>query len=127
MKTTYIYISVIVLVIGGLLAARHFSDGSSSTRVTQYDGFAQCLADAGAQFYGAYWCPHCAEQKRLFDNSNKLPYVECSTPNGQAQTQICIDAGITSYPTWRFSDNSELSGVQQLSQLAEKTNCELPS
>lgn len=127
MKTTYIYIAIVVLAVGGLLAARHFSDGGGQSRVTKYDSFAQCLGEKGARFYGAYWCPHCAEQKKLFDNSSALPYVECSTPNGEAQTQICIDAGITSYPTWQFADGSQLDGVQQLSALAEKTSCALPS
>jgi thiol-disulfide isomerase/thioredoxin len=127
MKATYIYIALIVLVIGGLLAARHFSPGAGSNRVTEFDTFAQCLSDAGATFYGAFWCPHCQEQKALFDNSSTLPYIECSMPNGQTQTQICIDEAITGYPTWRFSDGSELNGVQQLSDLAEKTNCELTS
>ncbi len=53
--------------------------------------------------FGAYWCPHCADQKALFGKSVKqLPYFECSV-NGQ-QTQACNDRGITSYPTWQFDD-----------------------
>lgn len=123
MKTTYIYIALIVVVVAGLVFVRNYSDGGREARVTQYDTFAQCLTDAGAKFYGAFWCPHCAEQKAKFGNSSKLPYVECSTPNGQAQTEICIQEGITSYPTWRFPDGTELSGVQELNALGEKTSC----
>lgn len=92
----------------------------------ELDGFAQCINESGAKFYGAFWCPHCNDQKALFGNSAKLlPYVECSTPDRQNQTQECIDAGIQSYPTWEFSDGSRESGVVSLDQLSEITGCQL--
>lgn len=91
-----------------------------------YDEFAQCIADSGATFYGAFWCPHCLEQKELFGASQKnLPYVECSTPDRRGQLQVCIDAGIQSYPTWEFADGERQTGVVSLEMLAEKTSCEL--
>lgn len=94
----------------------------------QLDSFAQCLGEKGAIFYGAYWCPHCQAQKRMFGKSAELlPYEECSTPNGQAQLQICIDKKIEQYPTWDFADGSRLTGEIPLTQLAEKTGCTLPS
>lgn len=126
MKPTYIYIAVIILVIGGIVLARNASDGGGVQRATAYDSFAQCIGDAGAIFYGAYWCPHCANQKELFDNSTKLPYVECSTPDGQGQTQLCIDQNITGYPTWTFADGSRVDRVMELAELSEKTSCQLP-
>lgn len=93
----------------------------------KYDGLAQCLKDKGAVFYGAFWCPHCQAQKKMFGNSaEKLPYVECSNPDGQSQTQVCIDKSIQSYPTWEFADGSRLTGEIQPAQLAEKTGCTLP-
>lgn len=129
MKTTYVYIILVVVIVGGLILVKSYSDKTASdpARATAYDSFAQCLTDAGAKFYGAYWCPHCQNQKRMFENSKNLPYIECSTPNGQAQTQICIDAGITGYPTWEFADGSRLDGEQELATLAEKTSCALPT
>ncbi len=76
------------------------------------DDFATCLKDKGATFYGAFWCPHCQAQKKLFGRSvAKLPYVECSLPSGQGQTQVCID---------------NVTGEQSLKTLADKTGCELP-
>ncbi len=126
MKTTYIYIGLVVLVIAGLIFARNASPGAEA-RVTKYDEFAQCLSDAGAVFYGAFWCPHCAEQKALFEKSAKLPYVECSTPDGKGQTQQCIDEKITGYPTWKFANGDVVDQVLQLSELSEKTNCTLPT
>ena len=29
----------------------------------KYDAFARCLSDRGVKMYGAWWCPHCKEQK----------------------------------------------------------------
>lgn len=92
----------------------------------KYDAFAQCLADKGAVFYGAFWCPNCQNQKTLFRGSSKfLPYVECSTPDRQ-QTPECREKKIEGYPTWIFADGSRAVGTQSLEQLAEKTGCALP-
>src|SRR6187551_598835 len=91
------------------------------------DQFATCLKDSGAKFYGAFWCPHCQNQKAMFGKSQKLlPYVECSTPDSSGQTQICIDNKISGYPTWEFSNGERLSGEIPLTTLAEKTSCTLP-
>lgn len=91
------------------------------------DAFATCLADEGSKFYGAFWCPRCGEQKAMFGRSARLiPYVECSTPDGRGQLDICVEAGIEGYPTWEFADGSRVSGVTSLDILAEKTSCELP-
>ena len=94
----------------------------------KYDSFAQCIKASGATFYGAFWCPHCQNEKKLFGDSVRfLPYVECSTPDGSAQLQVCKDASVQSYPTWVFKDGSRLTGEIPLDQLAEKTGCPLPT
>lgn len=119
---TIFWVVLAVLIIGGFGWTMY-----AKTLPGKYDGLAQCLKDKGAVFYGAFWCPHCQEQKKMFGNSAKLlPYVECSTPDGKNQTQICIDKGVQSYPTWEFSDGSKLTGEQQPQILAEKAGCELP-
>lgn len=86
---------------------------------------AQCLTDKGVKFYGAYWCPHCAAQKKLFGRAmSKVTYVECAIPGDpRAQTQACKDANIEGYPTWTFPDGSRLSGEISLQRLAEKSGC----
>ncbi len=128
MKTTYIYIALVLALLAGLIFMRNASDGREGSAVaTAYDGFAQCLSDAGAKFYGAYWCPHCQAQKKLFENSKNLPYIECSTPDGNGQTPVCKDAGVTSYPTWIFADGSILEGERQFAELGEKTSCAVPT
>lgn len=128
MKTTYLYIIGVAVLFVGLVVFAQYSGTTSSSVVanTEYDDFSQCLSDAGAMFFGAFWCPHCQEQKKLLKNSKNIPYTECSTPDGQSQIQVCEDEGITGYPTWRFANGDELNGVQQLSVLGEQTGCEVP-
>ena len=94
---------------------------------TNYSGFASCLGEKNATFYGAFWCPHCQNQKALFGKAaGLLPYVECSTPDGRGQLPTCGTQGIQSYPTWIFSDGTRLTGEIPLQTLASKTGCELP-
>lgn len=122
-----IFISVVALLILGTVAAAFLQSTSTPTGPGKYDDFATCLKDKGAVFYGAFWCPHCQTQKKLFGSSQKLlPYVECSTADGSAQTQACTDKNITGYPTWEFADGTRLNGEIPLAQLAEKTSCVLP-
>jgi thiol-disulfide isomerase/thioredoxin len=92
------------------------------------DAFATCIKDSGATFYGAFWCPHCQNQKALFGSSAKLlPYVECSTPDGRSQLPICIDAGVADYPTWKFGTSTVETGEVPLERLSKLTNCPLPA
>lgn len=119
-KQTIIWI-ISILVIFGALVAFLIHQGK---KPGQYDDLAQCITDSGAKFYGAFWCPHCQAQKTAFGKSAKLlPYIECSEPNGQGQTEACIDAGIQSYPTWEFADGTRQSGRIDVADLALLTNC----
>jgi len=124
-----IFISVVAILILGVIGAVIFrSNNQSPAQSGQYNEFAQCLKDQGAIFYGAFWCPNCQAQKKLFGSSAKLvPYVECSTADGRTQTQTCIKKEISGYPTWEFADGSRLTGETPLETLAEKTGCELPA
>ncbi|MBU5537381.1 MAG: hypothetical protein QW818_02265 [Candidatus Aenigmatarchaeota archaeon] len=90
-----------------------------------YDEFAQCLTEKGAVFYGAYWCPHCAEQKKMFGPSIKfVKYVECDPKGKNAQPELCVENNIRGYPTW-IIDGKSYSGVQSLEKLSKLTNCPL--
>jgi hypothetical protein len=117
----------IILAVAALLAVYLYIQ-SIPPPPGMYDAFAKCIAQSGAKFYGAFWCPHCAAQKQEFGSSEQyLPYVECSLPDDEsAQTQICIDKNIGSYPTWVFPDGSRLTGTTPLATLAQKTGCALP-
>lgn len=120
-KKLFIFIGIgLVVIVGVSLLAL------SDNQPGKLDAFAQCLGEQGAKFYGAFWCPHCQNQKAMFGKSEKLlPYVECSTPDGRSQLPICNDIGISSYPTWIFTDGSKLTGEIPLADLAVKTSCEL--
>jgi uncharacterized membrane protein len=65
-------------------------------------GLAEHLTKSDAKFYGASWCPHCMEQKKLFGSSVKrIPYIECSPAGPQGPlAEICKEKNIQSYPTW---------------------------
>lgn len=92
------------------------------------DGFAQCLKEKKVTFYGAFWCPHCQNQKKLFGKSAKyLPYVECSTADSQKQLPVCKDKKIEGYPTWEFADGSRESRELTLQDLAGRSGCTLPA
>jgi hypothetical protein len=85
---------------------------------------AEHLADQDVVFYGASWCPHCEEQKRLFGASEgRLPYVECSPAGPKApQSNSCRRAGVQSYPTWVVNGRVIAAGqVLSLAELASAT------
>lgn len=87
---------------------------------------AQCLKESGATFYGTFWCSHCQSQKEMFGSAaSKLPYIECSTPDGKSQLPICAEKEITGYPTWIFADGSRVLGDLSLEDLASRSGCEL--
>lgn len=99
----------------------------TSSRPGKLDTFAQCLEQKGVVFYGAFWCPHCQKTKAMFGSSAKLlPYVECSTPDGQDQLPVCKEKSVTSYPTWIFPDGKILTGERTLQELSEASGCPLP-
>jgi hypothetical protein len=119
---TWILIAVAV-VLGGYLYIKTIPPPNG-----KYDSFAKCIANTSTTFFGAFWCPHCHDQKTEFgDSAQYLPYVECSLPDASGQTQVCIDNKIQEYPTWRFPDGSVTSGIQTLQTLSEKTGCALPT
>ena len=117
------WLVIIVIIIAGI-GSSFFVRAAPS----KLDGFAQCLKDKGAVFYGAFWCPHCQATKKMFGSAARLlPYVECSTPNGQEQLQVCKDKGVQSYPTWTFPNSTTtLTGERTLKELSELSGCPLP-
>ncbi len=120
-KTTDLVTIGVVLILGlFILYLTGFFNSSAN------DEFAQCLTDEGAKFYGTFWCSHCSDQKAIFgDSIQYVNYIECSTPDKMQQTQICIDAGIDSYPTWDFEGGLRSKGVLTLEELSDKTGCSL--
>lgn len=101
-------------------------NATASVTAGKYDGFAKCMSDKGVKMYGAYWCPHCNEQKQMFGSSWKyINYIECSLPNRGGQTQDCNQAGIQAYPAWEFQDGKRAVGSLAPSDLSKFSGCEL--
>ncbi len=99
---------------------------NSNVQAGEYDEFAKCLTTSGTKEYGAFWCSHCQNQKRMFGSSFKyVNYIECSLPDGSGQLEVCNNANITGYPTWEFPNGERLSGEVSLEGLALKSGCEL--
>jgi hypothetical protein len=96
-------------------------------RGTRLNGFAQCLAAKQTKMYGAFWCPHCADQKAMFASSFQfVPYVECGIPGSRKENETCLAAGIKRFPTWEFPGGERREEVMGLEALSEKTGCGLP-
>jgi uncharacterized membrane protein/glutaredoxin len=86
------------------------------------------LTQSGVKMYGAFWCPHCQQQKEIFGSSaERLPYIECS-PDGQnsPQASACRAEHIESYPTWVIN-GKHIEEVMTLKQLADATGFQNPA
>lgn len=117
-KPLIIISAIVIVIIAGMVWY--------SSTPGQYDNLALCLKDKGVTFYGAFWCPHCQEQKSAFGRSARLlPYVECSTPDGSGQLSVCKDKKIEGYPTWMFADGSVKAQVLTPIELSGMTSCPL--
>lgn len=87
---------------------------------------ARHLREQGAVMYGAYWCPHCTEQKALFGDAAKdVPYVECAKDGVNARPDLCEQVGVRSFPTWVMGTERR-EGVQSLGALAAFSKFETP-
>lgn len=79
---------------------------------------AKYMSDKGMVMYGAYWCPHCQDQKKAFgDAFQYVDYVECDPQGPNANPDECTAKGIDGYPTWIYQDQ-KYSGFKSLSDLA---------
>jgi glutaredoxin len=86
---------------------------------------AEHLTKAEIKMYGAFWCPHCHEQKLLFGKEalEKLEYIECAEGGENAQPLVCRANGIEGYPAWQI-DGEIQGGVQSLQRLASLSGYE---
>lgn len=116
--STIILTGLLIAVIGFFVWRMNDAPGGG-----QYDSFAKCLTEKGVVMYGAYWCPHCQNQKKMFGESwDFVSYVECSLPNKGGQTAECTAKGIKGYPTWDIN-GVMISGELSIETLSEKSGC----
>ena len=121
MKVLFILSLIALFVIAGC-------NQSDYTR-EQLDGLATCLKEKGVKEYGAFWCPNCAKQQKMFGRSYDIikdgVYIECDPRGDDSQAELCIEKKVEKYPTWEFSNEEFLVGVQEFNVLAEKSGCTL--
>ena len=117
--TTGIYASV-----NNPALADRSTPGESGLPITTASGTAEIalakhLKQVEAKMYGAFWCPHCHEQKQLFgqEASQAINYIECDPKGKKPQPELCEAAKIESFPTWKIKGKS-VSGTQSLEELA---------
>lgn len=81
---------------------------------------AQHLTKIGAVKYGAYWCPHCFDQKQLFGKEAfaEITYIECAPDGKNPQPSVCQAAQIKGFPSW-IINNKLYEGTVSLEQLAK--------
>ena len=82
------------------------------------DGLARHLTATGVKLYGAYWCPHCTDQKQMFGKAAaQLPYIECDARSPVGKPAVCATAKIRAFPTWDIA-GTRYEGVLSLEELA---------
>ncbi|MEA5465098.1 vitamin K epoxide reductase family protein [Leptothoe sp. PORK10 BA2] len=110
------------------------ASGNAGPAVTNTSGTAEValakhLQEVGAKMYGAYWCPHCFDQKQLFGIEAKkyMPYIECADDGVNSQTALCKSVPeVTGFPTWEVNGKF-LPGTQSLATLAEASGYQGPT
>jgi hypothetical protein len=96
-------------------------------QTSRLDAFAKCLTAKQAKMYGAFWCPHCEEQREKFGSSvDYIPYIECGIKGSKGIAAVCTDAGVKRFPTWVFADGTRVEGAHELDFLGRATGCSLP-
>lgn len=123
----WIAIGITVIWVAGFLLIKYKGDKDLVADISNpLDTFAQCLTDSGVKMYGADWCPHCQNQKKLFGAAFKfVDYTECADPNNpRQQTKACSDADISGYPTWKFPNSQKIEGEASFDDLSKKSGCE---
>ncbi|MCA9374555.1 hypothetical protein KC725_05345 [Candidatus Peregrinibacteria bacterium] len=110
-----------------LLAFAGCSSGAPSGGETPEKAvaIAKCLEDKGVEMYGAFWCPHCKDQKKAFGSQAEefIPYNECDARGENEVSETCIELEIEGYPTWIFTDGSREERVLPLTELQEISGC----
>lgn len=106
-----------------------FQNRPTELTETELFGFADCVKTSGAKMYGAYWCPHCQDNKDLFgpawESMVDMVYVECDEGGENPQTELCQEVGIEGFPTWIYPGGTAIPGVNDLKTISDFTGCEL--
>jgi uncharacterized membrane protein len=109
----------------GINSSGSDSDQGPGIKITSNSGPAELglaakLKQIDAKMYGAYWCPHCHDQKQLFGKQafKLINYIECDPGGANPQPEVCQAAKIQSYPTWEI-EGTFYTKTQPLTELAK--------
>lgn len=124
-KKSLIILAIIILLIAAgiswILYKDYLRKAEVITAKTDIENLAKCLTAKGVVMYGAYWCPHCQAQKKMFGDGFKyINYVECTK-----DIKKCQANKIDGYPTWIFKNGERLKGETSFSDLASKSTCKI--
>ena len=119
-KSPGAYVVVVLILIGIIYLVANKESGKG-----QYDDFAKYLTGQEVVMYGAEWCTHCKNQKKMFGASFQyVDYFECDVRGKNPRTKECLDAGVRGYPTWEIK--GELyPGEQSFETLSALTGCSI--
>jgi len=120
---------VVALFLVIYFALEKITGGAVSVDASSTDQFAKCLSEKNVKMYGAYWCPHCVNNKGMFGNGGKILvdleiYVECDAGGENPQPGVCSEKRIGGYPTWEIN-NKLYSGEMSMDKIAELSGCAL--
>lgn len=126
MKSRYkiILAVIVIIVVAAVVYWFGFARNSGNKIIDpkKIEALAKCLTQKGVAMYGAYWCPHCQAQKKIFGDSFKyVNYVECTK-----DIKKCQEKKIEGYPTWIFKNGDRIKGEASFEELAKKTACKSP-
>ena len=124
-KVVIMFVIAVVLMISLIYATRTISHitGKSVVETEDTDSLAKCLTAQGAKMYGAYWCGHCQNQKKMFgEDFQYVNYIECDAQGENANPEECSKAGIGGDLTWIIS-GEQYPGEQSLEKLKELSGC----
>ena len=126
-KSSKIGIIVIVTIVLAIVLILFFSGRKDKYAREDIDNFAKCLTEKGTLMYGTFWCPKCAEQKKMLGSSFQfINYVECDARGENEQSQLCIEKKVEKYPDWQFPDESRTVGILSFEELGAKAGCTTP-
>lgn len=122
MRAFLTIITAIIIVSAIYFVTEHYLTNPPQTSAGAED-LAKCLTQKSAVLYGAYWCPHCQNQKALFGNASQyLTYVECDAGGENPNPQACQTAGVQAYPTWKIN-GVNYQGEKTFDQLKSLSGC----
>ena len=120
----YLIAIIVVLLIAAAAGVYFlfFAPKENPVTVSKLTEFAKCLSKNQVVMYGAYWCPHCQQQKKDFGDAFKyVKYVECTE-----NEKLCLSKKVDGYPTWTFKNGDRIRGEASFTDLAKKSSCPAP-